>query len=556
MIWRLIAAFVVAAAVVVGAAKEHVAERFDVNAVVRPDGSLEVVETIAFRFTGGEFTRVTRELRTRETDGVDVIEASMDGRTLPHGDDEGQVEIDPGRSRTRIVWHFAPARDAVHVFSLRYRYVGVVRYGDGEDWIKWPPFPTRFDYPIEAGSVRLTWPATARPRRSPDVEGSIASTSPIDNGIAMTVANYRQRDDDVVLTARFEPGAFPAAEPQWQRDERRADRLAPAFVAGAVMIGAATVLALWLLFLRYRRDPAEAPLPSGSVASPPDDLPPAMAGAIAWGRVSVSGPQLLGAAFDLARRGSLKIEERPATGFLKKRAFAFRRGHEQGLRPHERGVLDALFKGNEQEAPFHKALQRLAGRSGQIKTVLEGELAEAGFIDRDRKDAGRALIIAGVVVVVFAMLLAIVAMLSSLRLGETSIVIPVAFGLSGMTMVITGTAFSTLTRAGRSSARRWDAYRRYLRDQAKQGRVPVDGEEIGRMLPYAAALGVLARFGKALEKRQVENLPPWLRTLDAAGGSAAMVAMIAAGSSSVSHGGSGGGGGASGSGAGGSSSAG
>lgn len=522
------------------AAKEYAAERFDVIGTVNPDGSIEVTERIAFRFTGGDFTQVTRELPTRETDGVRVIEASIDGRVLPAGDAAGQVEVRESNSRTRVIFHFEPSKDVVRVFTLRYRYAGVVRYGEGEDWFVWRPYPGQFEYRIEAGEVRLTWPEGVRARRLPDVEGAAATTTPLEQGFALTVANYRERDDDVRLTMRFEAGGFKGAEPQWQRDARRADRLAPAFFAAAAMIAAATALALWLFFLRFRRDPVER-VGAGSVASPPDDLPPAMAGSIAQGRVAVGGAQLLGAVFDLARRGAIGIEERAAGGVFKKRTFVFTRGKEASLRPHERAVIEALFKEGQPEAPFGKALRQLSARARKIGKVLTGELDAAGFIDRERREAGRALAIAGVVVMVFAAILAIVAIATATALGETSILVPAAFGLSGLVMAITGSAFSSLSRSGASAGRRWQAYGKHLKSEAKSGRVPADGEQIGRTLPYAAALGMLSQFGKALEKTETRNVPSWLRTLDAAGsqggsgGNGAMIAMIAAASSSMPH---------------------
>ncbi|HUF24116.1 MAG TPA: DUF2207 domain-containing protein [Vicinamibacterales bacterium] len=530
MMWRAVLVFLIMASSLVSAAKEHVAQRFEVTGTVRADGSLEVVEVIAFRFTGGTFTHVNRELRTTETDGVEVIEASMDGRALPRGDQEGQVEIDAGRRRTRITWRFAPAADRVHVFSLRYRYAGVVRYGEGEDWFRWPPFPSRFEYPVETGTARLFWPAGARPRSQSAVDGPVASVSPLDNGIELSVANYRQRDDDVMLTARFEPGAFTGQEPEWQRDARRAAGMAPAFVAGAAMIAAATVLAMWLFFLRYRRDGVDPPVAAGSVAAPPDDLPPALAGALTSGRVSVSWPQLLGAVFDLVRRDVLRIEGAKDEGprLLRKPRFRLMRGPGDVELPHERVVVDALFKGGASEERFHVALRRLGGRSGRVGREIRSELAAARLIDPDRRGGARALTVAGMVVMAVAMMGAVLVALAGMRLGVLAMSVPLALFLSGLGMVIIGAAFSTLSRQGVRVSRRWDAYRRHLKAEIKRGRVPADGEVIGRMLPHAAALGLLPAFGNALAKTDVRNLPPWLRTLDAAGGSGGLVAVIAA----------------------------
>ena len=550
------AVLMAAATVSLSAAKEHVAERFEIAAMVMPDGSLEVVETITFRFTGGTFTTVDRDLPRGDSDGIEVIDAAMDGAVMPRGDDAGQVEIDQERRRARVTWRFAPT-EGTHAFTVRYRYRGVVQQGEGEDWFLWRPFPSRFDYPIEFGTAMLMWPEGMSLRRLPDAQGPLTSTSPADREFTVTVADYRERDDDVRVTVRFDAGAFMGPEPVWQRDALRADRLAPAFMAAGAMILAALGLVLWLFFLRYRRDGREAPLPSGSVTSPPADLPAPIGGAITTGRVSVSWPQLFAGVFELARRGVLRIEEEGEGGLLRKRRFTLRRetghAHAAPLRPHEEAILDALFKKGESEDRFDRALQRLGGRAGHVKKAMALEMKAAGLIDEERREGARAFVISGPVVMALALLVAVVLAATGMRLGAFSLFVPGALLVAGFVLLLIGTTFSTLTKSGLRAAREWRAYGQHLKSEFTQGRVPHDGEAIGRMLPYAAALGVLKPFGKALEKIDVRNLPAWLRTVDAAGGSAAMVAIIASGSHSVSHGTGGGAGGGGGVGGGGSS---
>ena len=62
-----------------GAAKPYRAERFDSQIVVEPGGAIVVTETIRFAFGPDEFTYVYRELPSRRTDGLTILEASMDG---------------------------------------------------------------------------------------------------------------------------------------------------------------------------------------------------------------------------------------------------------------------------------------------------------------------------------------------------------------------------------------------------------------------------------------------------------------------------------------------
>ena len=523
------------------AAKDHVAERYDIDAAVRADGSLVVEEEIAFRFTGGEYTYVNREIPANETDGVEVLGAAMDGRELAWGEDEGQLEVDYRRRSVRVRWHFAPTRDRTHVFTLRYRLAGVVRNTGGEDWIAWAPFPARFDYPITAGSVRMSWMPGARLRRQAHTDGPVASVSPSATGFVATVANYRQRDDDVVLTARFEPGAFTSPEPQWQRDAQHADQMSTSFFAAAGMITAATILALLLFFLKHRRDRNGSLGAGQTVSTVPDTLAPGLAGSISHGRVSVTAAQLLAVVFDLAGRGAIAIEEQPASGMLKKPRFIVRRGRPVTLAPHEQFVVDGLFK--KESAPrLDQILAALHTQIGKFGKTVKTELGAAGLIDAERADAAKALMISAAVVIVFAFGVGAVLAFMNMRLGDAALLVPGAFLWSGVILLIVGTSFSTLSARGWSAAARWKAYAQYLKEQARDGRLPSTPDEVSRMLPFAAALGIGPAWQKAMKKMPDAAVPPWLATLGESGRHAAYSALlVTTAGSGHSSGGSGGG---------------
>ena len=78
----LIAVLLVALTAAPAAAKTYSAERFDSRIRVLAGGSIEVVETVVFRFESGSFDHVFREIPSRRTDGVEIVSASMDGRDL------------------------------------------------------------------------------------------------------------------------------------------------------------------------------------------------------------------------------------------------------------------------------------------------------------------------------------------------------------------------------------------------------------------------------------------------------------------------------------------
>ena len=141
----------------VSGAKSYSADRFDVDVAVQDDGSLLVTETVIFRFSGGPFTYVFRDLPTDHTDGVTVVSAAMDGQTLPPGKDAGQVEI-RGRNPIKVRWHFAPTSDSSHTFVLVYRALGVIRMNPDGDLLAWQALPDDYDYPIASSTITVTYP--------------------------------------------------------------------------------------------------------------------------------------------------------------------------------------------------------------------------------------------------------------------------------------------------------------------------------------------------------------------------------------------------------------
>ncbi len=128
------------------AGKDYVAERFDVDIVVDTDGSMQVTETISFRFMGGPFTYVYRELEKTRTDGISFISAELDGHPLPVNGESAidWVEVEDGDA-LNVTWHFLPTTDQTRIYTLTYEVTGVVRKDD-TDIIVWYAIPQDHDY--------------------------------------------------------------------------------------------------------------------------------------------------------------------------------------------------------------------------------------------------------------------------------------------------------------------------------------------------------------------------------------------------------------------------
>ena len=99
------------------AAKSYSADRFDSVVRVLADGSLDVTETVVFRFIDGTFKEVFREVPGRRTDEVEIVRAEMDGQTMPFGDELGTVSVRQNNGRTRVLWRFRPIEQVTRTCS-------------------------------------------------------------------------------------------------------------------------------------------------------------------------------------------------------------------------------------------------------------------------------------------------------------------------------------------------------------------------------------------------------------------------------------------------------
>ena len=194
-----------------GAAKDYWAERFDVDLEIQPDGALVVTETIVFRFEGGPFTYVFRDLAFTEIDEIDRLQASMDGEVLPQGTAPGQVEIEAG-DPLKVTWHFAPISDSTHTFTLVYRVQGAIRQLDDADALIWRAIPEEHDYEIASSTITLRYPPTATLLEEPKLLGRKATVETSDNQVVLTTRDIDE-DEDVVVQALFAPGSVIASAP-------------------------------------------------------------------------------------------------------------------------------------------------------------------------------------------------------------------------------------------------------------------------------------------------------------------------------------------------------
>ncbi len=256
------------------------ARQYDVQIQVQPDSTLAVNETVTYDFTGGPYDSVSREILLDQVDGVKIVSAGMDGQALPAGNQPGQVEIARTAGSVQVTWHFNPASDAGHTFSLDYQVTGGIRQDAGQDVLDWPVIPADHDYTIQKGSIRLAPPEGIAFSGQPSLTG-VESVELQDNGAEVFTFSDLPANQSLHLKAGFAGGSLIAGPPDWQQADQARDQAVWSTLPGAIAAGAVLFLIALLGVLWLRRKSGgtgKAAQASGEVLSPPDDLSPLQAG--------------------------------------------------------------------------------------------------------------------------------------------------------------------------------------------------------------------------------------------------------------------------------------
>ena len=525
--------------------KTYSAERFDVHVRVLPGGDLEVTETVVFRFESGTFSHVFREIRTRRTDGIEILRAEMDGRDVPFGEGEGRVEIS-GRERIRVRWNFAPVSQSTHTFVVRYVARGVVQKVQGADLLAWRALPSEHDYRIDSSTVNFEYPAMPlegmrlAPRRVSDlaVEQGTTTVRVVASGIA--------RNGWIEGSVRFPDGSLIATPPAWQQRRITADALGPRWLTAAgIVLGAGIVM---IVAMRQRYDAPPRDAGSGAPeAMAPDTLSPALAGAIT-SNGSVTLPHAMATLFALAERGEINIAEEPR-GRFGQRSYTLRRiSTGRPLAPEEEAALRLAFndKGHDEvTVSLSKARSRLTRHFREFRNAVHGQLAAHGLLDAERqrlRNRYRAISV-GLLLVGSAAL--IVCALLVRWYGAWPLAVPGAIFVVAILGLIVAASLTPLSNEGVRRAARWRGFEKHLRDVARDR--AHSAASAATILPFAVTLGLAAAWSKYL-KQHPGGVPPWFQALSTAddGG---FPAFIAAGGATSSGGGAGAGGGAAGGGA-------
>lgn len=576
--WVSAAAFAFVALLVGGAAlagvlnppKSFALPRVEVEAQLRADGSMRVVEHLTYDFTG-DFTYGTRPI-PRGAYEIRDVSVSEHGRP-----------IEFVNAPYDLMWFFVAA-DEQRTFDIAYTVAPAVTVGAdaAELYWKWvgethptihrvrvalavPPGPGRLlawghgplNGVVRVKGDRVRWDAEGVPQGT-FVEGRVAVPSArfpgavpdpelrlptihAEETVWANAANVRRRD--AAESERVERGA---------RDLLRV--VAPVLTALAA-------LGFLLIWLRWGREPAPPDDIGEYVRDLPDD-PPAVADALMhWG--SVRADAFSATVLDLAQRGYLRVTEtREDRAFLPDRTeYHFARSEltEEDALPFERTALAQLF-----------AAGPVVTQTEVVRFAREHQSDATERWNSFRKDVGTDLrsrkYLHGGRGAPFVLNVAIAVLLGLLGVGALAVRAWIP-GTLAVAWAVVALALTPLLRqrsvAGQRRYHEWLGVRHYLHDFSQLADAPAGHLVLWeRYLVYAVALGVSEELAVGLAvhlpAEESGQFAPWyvsahpgIPSYGSIGGFSTTFGSVAVGSFTPASSGSGGGGGFSGGGGGG-----
>lgn len=261
---------------------------------------------------------------------------------------------------------------------------------------------------------------------------------------------------------------------------------------------AVTAAAAWLIAQAFpKRRASNAPVHPAT--APPDNLPPALAGALVTG--SVTDANIAATILDLAARGALAIEP---DGKNKVRVHLLdeslvRTGFEQGVWRAfaQRADAERIVSG--------KQLGESRKDWGNIREVIKREMLARGWFDPDAGEQRTPFYIAAVGLLALAIVAIIFAAIAE---SLFALVAVVALFITAIAAFGAAVSIPSTSSAGDEAAAPWRGYQRYLKSSRKNPQVDLD---LDTAVPYAVALGASGDLDKRLKTASADGyLPAWL----------------------------------------------
>lgn len=500
-----------------------------IDAQLHPDGTMNVVETRDYKFTGS-YSFAYRDLPARGAVEFDDFRVSEQGRPYHQSNSQapGTYTIVRTPDRTRVTWYYH-AEDESRSFEFHYLARNAVKRFEDAAVLYYKFFSEDWETPQDNISITLRPPARiTKDQINEWLHGPLWASSQISHdGRILAQCRLLPGNTYLEIRALYPPEIFtevPAGAGQvrsrimseeagWAEDaNRRREQESQRMAARAerlrggrylvIAVSLAGLLAWWTLYRKYHHMP-QLPTFLEITSEIPDKTPPALVSYLLCSR-RVAGSAIIGTMLDLAGRGFVKLREETEevsrfwggkgtkTEYCWDVDRAYWQEHASDLLDFELSLLQFIFDDLAEGADSisiskikkkHRAFTKFFRQ--WKKEVEEAGKQKEWFDTRSDRGMYYSLVVAGAMVA-----LAVAAMI---LIGPWGLVLGgVAVGVVVMSFFI-----AHRTAEGETKARHWKAVQKYLKKYEFRSADRSDIlSRISTYLVYGVVLGLSTKFYK------------------------------------------------------------
>jgi uncharacterized protein (TIGR04222 family) len=498
-------------------------DEWNIDVTLLPDGSMEVIETQTLNFSGAPFTFGFRSVptgRAGNNDGIrDVRVREGDLIYRQSGSESpGTFNVVQSASDTTINWFFEPALGR-HTYTFSYIVDGAVRTGTSEqgsgDQIFWTVIPSDHPARVDGSRTTITLPEGVYPQKYTGTDDYLVAAyineretdavniqvSPDERVITYDLLRPLMPGEALNVRVQFPHGLLPTETPAWQATEQRNDVIGLGMLALSLLLlvtGPLGVVALWYT---RGRDPQLGVVIPDYITEPPDELPPAMVGALVDEKVDMQ--DIVSTLIDLARRGYVLMEEQ-------KKTHVFQRTDKQDkdLRPFEKTFLKRLFRGKNSQS-LSSLQYKFSGSLPELRSQIDKALVDEDLVPRSPQAVRTSYTLLGVMVLILGVLLLIAL---GILLAENAFLAcfpMLAVVATSIALFIAARHMPRKTLKGAETAAKWNAFKTYLKNIQQYTDLESAGDIFEKYLGYAIAFGLERSYINTFSKVPSTPIPPW-----------------------------------------------
>lgn len=460
--------------------------RRDADISLLPNGDAQFVETWQMRFTGNSFRDATRTFALTRVDELtewSVSEGSQQYEQRDAGESPNTFFVSKASSGLPITlrWYFAPATNETRSFTIRYTARGLVRQSAKTDEFFWTFIERDHSYTITNARVVIHLPGDFDASQvAASVAPQIGKSDVGDGKTVVFTGGPFPANIEWAVRAKFPHGAITADAPRWQfiEDRQPIFNLIALFLALVILIGG--LASVFLVWYNRGRDRAVGVI-AEYYTSPPENIPPGMAGALIDERVDLQ--DLVATIVDLARRGFFRIAEITSGVQTYTRLDA----DKKVLRVYESTLLEKIFRAGDQvrAADVGKTF-----RSKDLQEVTYYEMVGAGWFIAHPGRARGLFATAGVLATLFVCVCGFGAYALISDYAPLAILVWFALGIVALAPIAFAPFMSKRTPKGATLTAKVRAFENYLQHIEKYTKLEEAKDQFEKYLPYAIAFGI------------------------------------------------------------------